>query len=1020
MTVLLSSFLFLCTASALHASDASDLDRATRELFARYADGDLARFEDAWLNKEVPARMIVADTFDTKCITVQNLTVDSIVPRATDADVTATVTIEKRARATGAIRVEHRHQLIHFVRRDNRWLADRWDTAESQLADAIGETSDDAAARAEIACGAANDLVNDTLVRAMADQAIYLVNRNRLENAKREARALAAIADAFGDPLSQSRARGAESVLLRLARPRDLDGAIVRAKEALELANRSGDADLIALSLLTLGRAYDFRDRTSGMSERVFRQIVPFAGKVEERAVVSRAAFNIAMARAESGDYRTALRYSDIGNSMLGSPQDYNGHIMAESILGEIYMRQGDYEVAALHERRALELAVLNDFKSGVASSLALLVDCYRLLGDEVRFRAAVKESLERAKTSAFSDEDIGSTLTNIAIDDMNHGRLDEADKALTEAVERTRNGIRKPVTAFALATQALLRLRQSRYKEAISIAKQVEVMPLESSQERFDVAVITARASRALGDKAAAEENLRKAIASVEAAREQVTGDERQARLFFESRISAYVELIDLLIAEGRVREALEIAEKSKGRTLLDVLATGSRRVSPLTKEESAREDELVAAVATANRAVEDARAAQLPTDPTSRLKATFDEKRLALESLRAELAAHHPLLALERDAATLRSADELIAAVPRDVLAIEYVVTDARLHIFTIARGASGEPRVRVHSVDVTSAELARTIQQFVRRLANRDHDYRTGARRLYDLLLAPIESEITAAHALSIVPGGPLWTLPFEALRDRGGKFLVERKVVSYIPSLTLWRELDVHQPKHAAIAKQAFLGIGNPKVDETTRATVRSDLGPLPEAEVEVREISKLFDADRSEVLIGAQAVEDRVKEDAPSHRVLHFATHARIDDHNPMYSHIVLARGRGGDDEDGLLEAWEMMQLNLHADLAVLSACDTARGGNDAGEGVIGMTWALFAAGCRSTLASEWKVPSAPTADLMIAFYDSWLHNGKQSFAKARALREARLKLLRDPKRSHPYYWAAFVLVGSAD
>jgi CHAT domain-containing protein len=1017
--VLLSTFLLLFTVTAVRASDSSDLDRAVRDLYARYSDADLVRFKDAWAGGQVPEETLVADTFDTKCITISSLTVDSVTAREADADVAATVTIEKRARATGAVRVEHRHPLIHFVRRDGRWLADRWDSAESRLAKLIGESSDDAEAREEVACAAADDLVDDALVRALADLAISLVNRNRMENAKRTGRTLAYIADAFGDPLSQSRARGAESVLLRFGKPRDLDGAVKRAEEALVLAEQSRDADLIALSLLTLGRAHDFRDPSSGLGERMFRKILPFAGKVEERAVVSRAAFNTAISRIEAGDYRAALRLTELGNSMLSSPQDYNGHLMAESILGDVYMRQGDYEVSALHYRRSMELAVLNQFNSGVVAALSTLVDCYRLLGDEVRFHAAAAEALQLAKTGAFTDEDIGDTLTDIGLDAIERHRFDEADKALTEAVARTRNGVRKPVTASALSAQALLRLRQHRYREAIDVAKQVDVLlPYESSQQRFDVAVVTAKALRALGDRPAAEAKLRHAISGSEEAREQISGDERQARLFFDSRISAYVELIDLLIAQGRIREALEIAEKAKGRTLLDVMSTGSRRVSSLTKEEAKREEELVAAVAAANRAVEDARASQLPTDPTSRLQATFDERRLALESLRAELASRHPLLALQREGAANRTSAELVAVVPRDVLAIEYVTTDTRLHIFTIARGVDGKPRVRVHSVAIDNADLARTIKQFVGRIANRDHDYRAGARRLYDLLLAPVEGEMKTASALRIVPAGPLWTLPFEALRDRNGKFLVERKIVSYIPSLTVWSELEKNDAKQKA--QEAFFGIGNPKVDELTRATVRSELGPLPEAELEVKTISKLFDGERSEVLIGANAVEERVKEDSPGYRVLHFATHARIDDHNPMYSHIVLARGRGGDEEDGLLEAWEMMQLDLHADLAVLSACDTARGGADAGEGVIGMTWALFAAGCRSTLASEWKVPSAPTADLMIAFYEAWLHEHGAKFGKASALRTARLKMLRDPARSHPYYWAAFVLVGGAE
>src|SRR4029434_607121 len=92
----------------------------------------------------------------------------------------------------------------------------------------------------------------------------------------------------------------------------------------------------------------------------------------------------------------------------------------------------------------------------------------------------------------------------------------------------------------------------------------------------------------------------------------------------------------------------------------------------------------------------------------------------------------------------------------------------------------------------------------------------------------------------------------------------------------------------------------------------------------------------------------------------------------LNNASPMYSHLALAVG--DTNEDGLLEAWELMQLDLHADLAVLSACETARGRIGAGEGMIGLSWALFIAGVPSVVVSQWKVESAGTRDLMVDFH----------------------------------------------
>jgi CHAT domain-containing protein len=128
----------------------------------------------------------------------------------------------------------------------------------------------------------------------------------------------------------------------------------------------------------------------------------------------------------------------------------------------------------------------------------------------------------------------------------------------------------------------------------------------------------------------------------------------------------------------------------------------------------------------------------------------------------------------------------------------------------------------------------------------------------------------------------------------------------------------------------------------------------------------------------------------------------------------MYSHLALAEGAAS--EDGLLEAWELMQLDLHADLAVLSACETARGRVGAGEGMIGFSWAMFIAGVPSIVVSQWKVESAGTRDLMVNFHRGLLSPGSTR-TKTEALRQAALKLLKNPETSHPFYWGGFVLVG---
>ena len=144
-------------------------------------------------------------------------------------------------------------------------------------------------------------------------------------------------------------------------------------------------------------------------------------------------------------------------------------------------------------------------------------------------------------------------------------------------------------------------------------------------------------------------------------------------------------------------------------------------------------------------------------------------------------------------------------------------------------------------------------------------------------------------------------------------------------------------------------------------------------------------------------------------------------HAILNNANPMYSDVALTQPAGDSTEDGLLEAWEIMNLDLDADLVVLSACDTARGRIGAGEGVIGLTWAFFVAGSPTTIVSQWNVESASTTELMLNFHRGLrtVDGARNAMTKSEALRQAQLKLLRTKRYQHPFFWAGFVVVGDA-
>jgi CHAT domain-containing protein len=223
-------------------------------------------------------------------------------------------------------------------------------------------------------------------------------------------------------------------------------------------------------------------------------------------------------------------------------------------------------------------------------------------------------------------------------------------------------------------------------------------------------------------------------------------------------------------------------------------------------------------------------------------------------------------------------------------------------------------------------------------------------------------------------------------------------------------------DLRRPAAAPHRARRLLALGDPRSGAPPTVALpaeRSDeLGPLPEARREVHELAELY-GDDAVALVGEQATERAFKERAEAATVLHLATHGLLEDRAPLYSALLLA-AHEGDGEDGLLEVREIAELRLGARLAVLSACETAGGTIRPGEGVIGLWWALLAAGVPVAVVSDWSVDSAATAELMVRLHRELL----AGVAPAEALRRAQLAVRALPGYSHPYYWAAFGVLGA--
>jgi len=272
----------------------------------------------------------------------------------------------------------------------------------------------------------------------------------------------------------------------------------------------------------------------------------------------------------------------------------------------------------------------------------------------------------------------------------------------------------------------------------------------------------------------------------------------------------------------------------------------------------------------------------------------------------------------------------------------------------------------------------------RQAAARLAN----IRSVLRRIYGLLLAPLEGLLGGAHSLVVVPHGPLHYLPFHALFD-GQSYLLERFEVSYLPGSSLLRYAHEARPRVGT----GMLALGN------------SFNGRLPYALEEARAVAGLWGG---VALIEEQASLDALRQSAGSCRLLHLAAHGEFRGDNALFSGLALA--------GGWLTTLEIFNLHLQADLVTLSACQTGRSVVGGGDELFGLMRAFLAAGTASLVATFWTVEDRSTARLMQRFYERLV----QGESRGAALRQAQLQFLGDeenPVYHHPYFWAPFFLVG---
>jgi CHAT domain-containing protein len=787
-------------------------------------------------------------------------------------------------------------------------------------------------------------------------------------------------------------------------------------QQSRAISEKLGEKVPLKNTLNSMGGIYSAQGNYP-LALELYQQALVICEEIKDRAGEIVAASNLGSIYSSQGRYYEALACFQKClklSEQMGSSANKSNLAYTLNNLGLLYLRQGREAQALEFYRQSLKLREeLND-KFGLRTSLTNLGAIYHAQGLE----EPALEWFQKSLTLAEEINDragIAHNLSNIGDLYRQQQRFDLALTAIQKSLRINEEINNRLGIAQALEKLAFLYEAQGNYAEMLLVCRRATQLAeeLNAPEVLWQMQECTGRALRALGQSAEARQNFLAAISTIEALRHQVAGGEQQQQSFLENRLTPWLELVNLYLTQKEDAAAFTVAEQSKARVLRDVLQAGRLNLQKsLSLSERQAEQAQRQRLITLNLALTREQQSKQPdAQRLSELKTEVTKAQLAHEALEAALYVAHPELRVQRGESPVIQAEELAALMPDAANALlEYVVADDEVYLFAITKDAG----LKAYTLPVKGTELARRIDTFRQQLAARDLGFRATATKLSDLLLKPAQAQLKGKTRLVIVPDGQLWELPFQALLTGAKRYLIEDATLSYAPSLTVLREMMKRQSSQSAAP--TLLALGNPALGKETveRATFALRDGkfePLPEAESEVKALGQLYGAANSKVFTGAAAREDRAKAEAGQMRVLHFATHGVLNNAAPLYSHLVLTQS---EQEDGLLEAWELMQMDLHADLAVLSACETARGQFGAGEGVIGWSWALFVAGVPTTVVSQWKVESAATRELMVNFHRQ-LRIAQTT--KAAALRQAALAVLKQPATSHPFYWAGFVLVG---
>ncbi|MFW9259600.1 tetratricopeptide repeat protein [Nostoc sp. CALU 546] len=803
---------------------------------------------------------------------------------------------------------------------------------------------------------------------------------------------------------------------------------------AREIKYREGEAD----ALRNIGVVYvsmgDFPEAI-----KYHQQSLAIAREIKYRQGEAQSLSNLGTVYLNQGDYLKAIEFQQ--HSLAIVVREIKDRLSEGKILGNlgnIYFFLGEYQKAVYYHEESLKIAQEIKNRKAEGQSLLNLGAANLYLGYDQKAIHFIGQSLAIAQEIEDRHSE-GNALSNLG--DI-YSKLGDYSKAIDYDQQHlivARKIKDRKGESIALGNIGLIYSYQGNYAKAIDYSQQSLAIAREINdpQSKGNLLSNLGFFLYKQGNLKLAESILFEGMKVRESLRQKKLHDNEKVSIFDTQR-NTYRVLQQVLIAQNKNDAALEVAEQGRARAFVELLAS---RISFNPKEQSPASPNIE----------EIKQIAKTQNATLIQYSITYDDFKVAgkVEFQESEL---YIWVIKPTGKLTLRKVDlkplwqqQNISLRDQVVQTRQSIVKGVNVAIrgnnITFTPGdrvklndddpaweawqvvsvdiKNGKITIRLPSWEAENPAIERPITDVVEKVTNSSsvNAKNTQLQELYQLLIQPIADLLPKEEAARVIfiPQDVLFLVPFPALQDPSGQYLIDKHTILTAPSIQVLDSTYKLRQKVPGSAKDILI-VGNPTMPKISKIPGEppKQLDALPGSEKEALAIASFW---KSKALIGNQATEEVVLSKLLNARIIHLATHGWFDEFGGLGSGIALAPSAKG---DGLLKAEDIFNLYappqgspLRAELVVLSACDTGQG-RLTGDGVIGLSRSIIAAGVPSVIVSLWSIPDAPTAELMTEFYENFRKNPD----KATALRQAMLTTKK--KHPNPADWAAFTLIGESE